>query len=94
MQEALLTLARNARTSVEMIERFHANKLNGEMNIEAIQSKREKSKGLKINNSPSRHAKAVRCPIHAHNSWTAKAAIEAQYGGSFVSWWRGPTQIR
>ena len=44
----VLTLARNARTSVEMIERFYASKLNGEMNIEAIQSKREKSKGLKI----------------------------------------------
>ena len=47
----VLTLARNARTSVEMIERFYASKLNGEMNIEAIQSKREKSKGLKIGNS-------------------------------------------
>jgi integrase len=47
----VLTLARNARTSVEMIERFYASKLNGEMNIEAIQSMRRKSKDLKIGNS-------------------------------------------
>lgn len=44
----VLTLARNARTSVEMIERFYASKLNGEMNIEAIQSLRRKSKELKV----------------------------------------------
>jgi len=36
----LLTLARNARTSVEMIERFYASELSGEMNIEALQSRR------------------------------------------------------
>jgi hypothetical protein len=36
----LLTLARNARTSVEMIERFYASELTGEMNIEALQSRR------------------------------------------------------
>jgi hypothetical protein len=40
----LLTLARNARTSVEMIERFYARHLNAEMNIEKIQSMREKPK--------------------------------------------------
>ena len=34
----LLTLARNARTSVEMIERFYARHLNAEMNIDKIQS--------------------------------------------------------
>jgi len=36
----LLTLARNARTSVEMIERFYASRLTGEMNIDLLQSKR------------------------------------------------------
>jgi integrase len=34
----LLTLARNARTSVSMIERFYAKPLQGEMNIDKIQS--------------------------------------------------------
>jgi len=38
----LLTLARNARTSVEMIERFYARHLNAEMNIDKIQSMRAK----------------------------------------------------
>jgi site-specific recombinase XerD len=37
----LLTLARNARTSVEMIERFYANHLTPEMNVEKIHSMRE-----------------------------------------------------
>jgi site-specific recombinase XerD len=42
----LLTLARNCRTSVEMIERFYARPLSAEMNIEKIQSKRvSKKKG-------------------------------------------------
>jgi integrase len=36
----LLTLARNARTSVEMIERFYSSNLTAEMNIEVLQSKR------------------------------------------------------
>jgi hypothetical protein len=36
----LLTLARNARTSVEMIERFYSSNLTAEMNIEILQSKR------------------------------------------------------
>jgi hypothetical protein len=39
----LLTLARNARTSVEMIERFYSSNLTAEMNIEMLQSKRAKS---------------------------------------------------
>lgn len=38
----LLTLARNARTSVEMIERFYSSNLTAEMNIEMLQSKRSK----------------------------------------------------
>ena len=35
-----LTLARNARTSPEMIDRFYAAPLQGEMNIGELQSKR------------------------------------------------------
>jgi len=36
----LLTLAKNARTSVEMIERFYASQLTPEMNIDLLQSRR------------------------------------------------------
>jgi Phage integrase SAM-like domain len=36
----LLTLARNARTSVEMIDRFYASNLTAEMNIGLLQSRR------------------------------------------------------
>lgn len=36
----LLTLAKNARTSVEMIERFYASELTPEMNIDLLQSRR------------------------------------------------------
>lgn len=36
----LLTLARNARTSVQMIEQFYASNLTAEMNIGLLQSKR------------------------------------------------------
>lgn len=39
-----LALARNARTSVEMIDRFYAKPLSGEMNIEMLQSRRRKRK--------------------------------------------------
>ena len=35
-----LTLARNARTSPEMIDRFYAAPLQGEMNVGELQSKR------------------------------------------------------
>jgi hypothetical protein len=38
----VLSLARNARTSVEMIDRFYAKHLTAEMNIEKIQSMRER----------------------------------------------------
>lgn len=37
----MLTLARNARTSVQMIERFYASALDGEMNVEMLQSRRK-----------------------------------------------------
>jgi integrase len=37
----LLTLARNARTSVEMIEKFYASTLSAEMNIALLHSKRQ-----------------------------------------------------
>ncbi len=36
----MLTLARNARTSVNMIERFYASTLSGEMNVGMLQSRR------------------------------------------------------
>ena len=36
----LLTLARNARTSVEMIDRFYAKHLTAEMNVDVLQSMR------------------------------------------------------
>lgn len=36
----LLTLARNARTSVEMIEKFYSSNLKAEMNVNLLQSKR------------------------------------------------------
>lgn len=39
----MLTLARNARTSVEMIEKFYASSLSGEMNVGMLQSKRQQS---------------------------------------------------
>jgi len=38
----LLTLARNARTSPDMIDRFYARHLSAEMNIDSLQSKRQK----------------------------------------------------
>ena len=38
----LLTLARNARTSVDMIERFYAKPLSAEMNVDKLQSMRVK----------------------------------------------------
>lgn len=37
----LLTLARNARTSVEMIEKFYASTLSAEMNIALIHGRRQ-----------------------------------------------------
>lgn len=36
----MLTLARNARTSVQMIERFYASALDGEMNVAMLHSRR------------------------------------------------------
>lgn len=36
----LLTLARNARTSVEMVEKFYSSNLNAEMNIDLLQGSR------------------------------------------------------
>jgi integrase len=40
----MLTLARNARTSVQMIERFYASALDGEMNVVMLQSRRSQKK--------------------------------------------------
>lgn len=42
----LLTLAKNARTSVNMIERHYASTLNGEMNIGLLHSKRVRKSKL------------------------------------------------
>lgn len=39
----LLTLARSARTSVAMIEKFYASNLTGEMNVVMLQSRRLRS---------------------------------------------------
>jgi hypothetical protein len=39
----LLTLARNARTSVEMVEKFYSSNLSSEMNIDLLQGKRKKN---------------------------------------------------
>jgi integrase len=39
-----LALARNARTSVEMVDRFYAKPLTGEMSIEMLQSRKRKRK--------------------------------------------------
>ena len=36
----LLTLAKNARTSVEMVERFYSSNLDAEMNIDLLHGKR------------------------------------------------------
>jgi hypothetical protein len=36
----LLTLARNARTSLEMIDKFYASELRAEMNVGMLHSKR------------------------------------------------------
>lgn len=44
---ALLTLARSARTSTEMIDRFYAKHLHAEMNIQQLQSMRDGTKGRK-----------------------------------------------
>ncbi len=41
----MLTLARNARTSVQMIERFYASALDGEMNVAMLQSRRTLKNG-------------------------------------------------
>jgi hypothetical protein len=38
----LLTLTKNALTSVEMIERLYASELNAEMNVGMLQSRRQR----------------------------------------------------
>lgn len=50
----LLTLARNARTSVGMIERFYAKPLQGEMNIDKIQSMKSSKLVRKRQNQSSK----------------------------------------
>lgn len=59
---ALLTLARSARTSTEMIDRFYAKHLHAEMNIQQLQSMRDGVKGRKAaktsDKAPSNEASA------------------------------------
>jgi len=45
----LLTLAHNAHTLAEMIDRFYARHLSTEMNIDILQSKRQKKVVTKEN---------------------------------------------
>ena len=51
---ALLTLARSARTSTEMIDRFYAKHLHAEMNIQQLQSMRGGAKGRKAPKTPDK----------------------------------------
>lgn len=44
----MLTLARNARTSVQMIDRFYASALAGEMNVAMLQSRRSVHKPRRV----------------------------------------------
>lgn len=62
---ALLTLARSARTSTEMIDRFYAKHLHAEMNIQQLQSMREGTEPRKARKLPDNAKK---------NETTAKAA--------------------
>ena len=51
---ALLTLARSARTSTEMIDRFYAKHLHAEMNIQQLQSMKDGAKGRKASKTPDK----------------------------------------
>jgi integrase len=51
---ALLTLARSARTSTEMIDRFYAKHLHAEMNIQQLQSMKDGAKGRKAPKTPDK----------------------------------------
>ena len=68
----LLTLARNARTSVEIIDRFYANHLTGEMNVRPLQSHR--LKGME------QHAEELREQITARPATEQDPAENAQKG--------------
>ena len=72
----MLTLARNARTSVEMIERFYASELTGEMNIDVIQSQRKSKK--------KPEAKTETLHEGAADTSKAKSKVEAAPVGSSV----------
>ncbi len=52
----VVTLARNARTSAEMIDRFYASRLQGEMNIGLLQSRRKKTKRIKKTTATAKKA--------------------------------------
>ena len=56
---SLLTLARSARTSAEMIDRFYAKHLTAEMNIEQLQSSRfDREKPAETAGKPTKSAAA------------------------------------
>ena len=60
----LLSLARNARTSVEMIDRFYAKHLTAEMNVDLIQSSRSESLRT-INDAATTRVKAKKQKTNA-----------------------------
>ena len=76
----MLTLARNARTSVEMIERFYASELTGEMNIDVIQSQR-KSKNKPESKAEAPDEKAAHIPT-AQSTLKAVLASPAAKSGT------------
>jgi hypothetical protein len=76
----MLTLARNARTSVEMIERFYASELTGEMNIDAIQSQRKrKSKPASTDSEPA----DVKAQSNVKTA-SVRATVDPQAAGGVV----------
>ena len=54
-----LTLARNARTSVEMIDRFYARPLTAEMRIDTLQSHRTLRPKTKAGGGDEKHPEVV-----------------------------------
>ena len=70
---ALLTLARSARTSTEMIDRFYAKHLHAEMNIQQLQSMKDGGKGRKAPKTPDK-ASSNEVPAKKAQKGVGKAA--------------------
>jgi len=70
---ALLTLARSARTSTEMIDRFYAKHLHAEMNIQQLQSMRGGSKERKEPKKPDK-ARSNEAPAKKAQKGVGKTA--------------------